>query len=41
MSRGSLDIFVTRPLSAAFLAIAIVTVIVVGRREWREFLKKE
>ncbi len=41
MSRGSLDIFVTRPLSAAFLVIALLTVIVVGRREWREFYKKE
>ncbi len=40
MSRGSLDIFVTRPLSAAFLAIALMTVAVVGRREWREYQKK-
>ena len=37
MSRGSMDIFFTRPFSAAFLALAAITVIVVGRREWREY----
>ncbi len=35
LSRGSLDIFVTRPISAAFLLMALVTVIVVGWREYR------
>ncbi len=34
LSRGSLDIFVTRPISAIFLLLALVTMIVVG---WREF----
>lgn len=33
-SRGDLDIFLTRPISALFLGMALVTVIVVG---WREF----
>lgn len=35
LSRGSLDIFVTRPISAAFLLLALVTVIVVAVREYR------
>ncbi|MCP5372243.1 MAG: tripartite tricarboxylate transporter permease [Hyphomicrobiales bacterium] len=35
MSRGSFDIFLTRPLSAAFLALAAVSVVIVGVREWR------
>ena len=35
MSRGGLGIFVTRPVSAAFLAIAIATVAVVAVRAWR------
>lgn len=35
MSRGSLEIFVTRPVSAAFLAIAAATIVVVGFRAWR------
>ncbi|MHA1563793.1 MAG: tripartite tricarboxylate transporter permease, partial [Alphaproteobacteria bacterium] len=34
LARGSLDIFVTRPISAIFLLLALVTMIVVG---WREF----
>jgi putative tricarboxylic transport membrane protein len=35
MSRGSLEIFFTRPISAAFLAIAALTVATVAWREWR------
>ena len=35
MSRGSLEIFFTRPISAAFLAIAAATVATVAWREWR------
>lgn len=35
MSRGGLDIFVARPIAAVFLALALVTVIVVAWREWR------
>lgn len=35
LSRGSLDIFVTRPIAAVFLALALATVIVVAWREWR------
>jgi putative tricarboxylic transport membrane protein len=35
MSRGSLDIFVTRPISAACLALALATMLVVGWREWK------
>lgn len=34
MSRGGLDIFFTRPLSAIFLGMAVATICVVG---WREF----
>ncbi len=33
LSRGSLDIFVTRPISATFLLFALATIVVVGRRE--------
>ncbi|MDH3320856.1 MAG: tripartite tricarboxylate transporter permease [Betaproteobacteria bacterium] len=35
MSRGSLDIFVTRPIAAAFLALAVAVVAVVAWRERR------
>lgn len=35
LSRGSLDIFVTRPIAAAFLALALATVVAVGWREAR------
>jgi len=35
MSRGSLEIFFARPISAAFLAIAALTVATVAWREWR------
>jgi putative tricarboxylic transport membrane protein len=35
MSRGSLDIFVTRPIAAAFLALAAIVVAIVAWREWR------
>ncbi|NOZ32676.1 MAG: C4-dicarboxylate ABC transporter permease [Alphaproteobacteria bacterium] len=37
MSRGSIDIFFSRPLAALFLALAAGSVIIVGLREWREF----
>ncbi len=35
MSRGSLEIFFARPISAVFLAIAAVTIATVAWREWR------
>jgi TctA family transporter len=35
MSRGTLEIFVTRPISAACLALALTTVLVVAWREWK------
>jgi len=35
MSRGSIDIFLTRPIAAFFLGLALATVIIVGWREWR------
>jgi len=35
MSRGSMDIFFTRPISAAFLAIAALVMVTVAWREWR------
>lgn len=35
MSRGGLDIFFTRPISAVFLALAVVTVLTVAWRERR------
>ena len=35
LSRGSLDIFVTRPISAAFLLLAVTTVLLVAWREYR------
>ncbi len=34
LSRGSLDIFVTRPISAAFLLLALATIAIVA---WREY----
>ena len=38
MSRGGLDIFVTRPISAVFLFLAVATIAVVA---WREFRSKK
>jgi putative tricarboxylic transport membrane protein len=35
MSRGSLDIFVTRPIAAAFLVLAAIVIAIVAWREWR------
>ncbi len=35
MSRGSLEIFFTRPISAVFLVIAAATIATVAWREWR------
>jgi putative tricarboxylic transport membrane protein len=35
LSRGSLDIFVTRPIAAAFLALALATIVAVAWREGR------
>lgn len=35
MSRGSLEIFVARPIAAAFLALAAAVVAIVAWREWR------
>ena len=35
MSRGGLDIFFTRPISAVFLALAALTVLTVAWRERR------
>jgi putative tricarboxylic transport membrane protein len=35
ISRGSLDIFVTKPISALFLSLALATLVWVGWREWR------
>jgi putative tricarboxylic transport membrane protein len=35
LSRGSLDIFLTRPIAAVFLTLALATVVVVAWREWQ------